>query len=281
MKFQIPFGLRVVALAFVSAAVSEARAQAPAIDRVQLAGGSFNTDVPTVTLALTTSGAPTAYRASESRNFSGAVWHSLSNAPSITLSSGAGAKVVFVQVGKQATLPAGLQPVARTTSTISPLPTDLVPAPAYLSNIAADTIILGLPDLDGKVELQPSVRDNASFDFWVTVKNAGQMTPPGEVIQLYNSFVLNSVVIDRFEVPFGVGRLVGDGCKVTDVSTIECSLAPIAPGEGTGVHVFAHTLRAVPTGQASSSVTLRTRIVGIRESNTTNNWIDTRLTIVK
>ena len=270
------------ALVAMSGAANFAAAQNPALSRVQLASGSFNTDAALVSMTLTTSGEPTAYRASESRDFAGAVWHSLASNPSFTLSGSPGAKVVYVQVGKQAPLPAGLTSVQKTTtSAISPLPGDLVLTPAYVSNIVADTIILGLPDLRTKIELASSIKDNSSFDFWVTVSNAGQATPPRDVIHLYNSFVVNSVVFDRFEVPFGAGRLVGDGCKVTDVSTIECWLAPIPPGGGTGLHVFGHTVRAVAAGQVSTTVKLRTRIEGIRESSTTNNWVDTPLVILK
>ena len=271
-----------IALVVVFGAANAVVAQGPTLSRVQLANSSFNTDAALVSITLTTSGEPTAYRASESRDFAGAAWHSLSGTPSFTLSNAAGAKIVYVQVGKQASLPSGLTSAQRTiSSTVSPLPGSVVPAPAYVSNVVADTIVLGLPDLRAKVELASSVRDNSGFDFWVTVSNAGQMTPPGQVIHLYNSFVENTLVFDRFEVPFGVGKLVGDGCKVTDVSTIECWLAPIPPGGGTGLHVFGHTLRAVPAGQVSSSVKLRTRIEGIRESNMTNNWVDTPLVIVK
>jgi len=271
-----------VALVAAFGAANVLGAQGPTLSRVQLAGGSFNTDVARVSIALTTSGQPTAYRASESRDFAGAAWHSLSSSPAFTLSSTFGRKIVYVQVGKQAALPPGLTSTQKAiASRISPLPGDLVPAPAYVSNVVADTIVLGLPDLRAKVELASSIRDNSGFDFWVTVSNAGQSSPPGQAIHLYNSFVENTLVFDRFEVPFGVGRLVGDGCKVTDVSTIECWLAPVPPDGGTGLHVFGHTARAVPVGQVSTTVKLRTRIEGIRESNTTNNWVDTPLVIVK
>lgn len=273
---------RIMAVAMLSVSSSlAAQGSAPTLTKVELASGSFNTGERSVSIGMVTSGSPTAYRASESREFTGAAWHALSGTPSFSLSTAPGRKIVYVQVGKQAPLPTGLTTVSKTTSTSISYPGDLVPAPAYVSSVVADTIVFGLPDLQAKVELQSSVRDNSSFDFWVTVKNAGQISPPGAPIHLYNSFVENFIVIDRFEVPFGVGRLVGDGCKVTDVPTIECWLAPLAPGDGTGVHVFAHTVRALAATQSSITVKLRTRIEGIRESNTSNNWVDTPLTILK
>ncbi|HEX6574436.1 MAG TPA: hypothetical protein VF042_05645 [Gemmatimonadaceae bacterium] len=269
------FSLAVSAVFALSGTLS-AQGSAPALTRVQLANGSFNTADRTVSIAVVTSGEPAAYRASESKDFTGAAWRSLSGTPSFSLSSTPGRKIVYVQVGKSAQLTSGLTSTARVTSTSISYPGDLVPAPTYVSAVVADTIVLGMPDLQPTVELQPSVLSNTTFDFWVTVKNAGQITPPGQPIHLYNSFVENYIVLDRYEVTFGLARLVGDGCKVTDVSTIECWLAPLAPGAATAVHVFGHTVRAPAT-----TVKLRTRIEGIRESNTANNWLDTPLRIVR
>jgi hypothetical protein len=272
-----------VAIGLTAITPQSTAAQNPSITRVEAANGSFNTADRVVTLGITASGTPTAYRASETRDFTGASWHSFTASPSFTLSSALGFKTVFVQVGRAPTVssPTVTRTTSATTSATTSLPGDLVMAPTYLSNVMADTIVLGLPDLQSTVEMPTSVHDNAKFDFWVTVKNAGQINPPAETIQVYNSFVTNTISLESVDVPFGVSRLVGQGCRITDTPTIECSVAPIAPNGAVGIHVFAQVRNAIPSGQTSISWTLRTRITGVRESNTTNNWRDTKITIVK
>jgi hypothetical protein len=53
----------------------------------------------TITLNNTVAGTtPTQYMASESPDFSGAAWLPYSNAPTFTLSSGAGTKIVYFEV---------------------------------------------------------------------------------------------------------------------------------------------------------------------------------------
>lgn len=253
---------------------------APSITRVQIANGSFNTPSASVNLNIIADGQPTAYRAGEMRDLSGVPWRAFTSSPAFTLSSTPGFKTVYVQVGRAAQLPTTTT-VSKTTTTVT-LSGSFVPAPSYVSGIAADTIVLGLPDLQSSVEMPATVRDNTSFELWVIVKNAGQITPPTEIIQFYNSFVTNSLQMERApEVPFGVGRLVGDGCKVTDTPTVECTVAPIPPGGAVAVHLFVHANRAVPQGQTQISFTLRTRITGVRESNVANNWRDTKITILK
>ena len=265
-----------------SLAIGSSDAQAPSLAKVEIANGSFNTAGATVSLRITATGEPTAYRASETKDLTGVAWRSLSSSPSFTLSATPGFKTVYVQVGRSAAISTSQTSPTRTTQTVtSPLPGGFVPAPSYVSNIMADTIVLGLPDLRATVELPAVVHDNSSFSFWVTVKNTGQINPSAETIQLYNSFVTNTIVLDRVEVPFGVSRLTGRGCVITDVSTIECAVAPIALNGAVGVNVFAHTQRALPANQTSVKFTLRTRITGVRESNTTNNWVDTPITIVR
>src|SRR4029078_7036292 len=118
-------------------------------------------------------------------------------------------------------------------------------------------------------------------DFEVQISNAGQVTPPGQVIQVYNSFVTNTISMEHVDVNFMLQNLVGDGCVFTDVPTIECSLAQMPPGRIVGIQLRAKARRAVPWTQTQITHTLRTRIVPIRESNTANNWRDTPITILK
>lgn len=272
----------IIQLVAASLATGSPDAQAPSLTKVEIANGSFNTAGATVTLRITAAGEPTAYRASETKDLTGVAWRPLSSSPSFTLSATPGFKIVYVQVGRSATLSTLQTSPTRTSQTaVSSLPGGFVPAPSYVSNIMADSIVLGMPDLRATVELPTTVHDNSNFSFWVTVRNTGQINPPNETIQLYNSFVTNTIVLDRVEVPFGVSRLTGRGCVITDVSTIECDVAPMPLNGAVGVNVFAHTQRALPANQASVKFTLRTRITGVRESNTTNNWVDTPITIVR
>ena len=188
----------------------------PVLTRVLLGSGSFNTAERNVTLALTTQGSPTAYRASENRDFTGAAWRTFSSSASFTLSSGVGGKVVFVQVGRSPTISSDLLRSTSPTRTI-----DYVVPPTILSNVMADTIVYGLPDLRSEVTLPSTVRVGNTFEFVVRVINGGQMTPPGQVIEVYNSFVTNSLSIEHVEVNFGTRNLVGEGCVMTAVPTIE------------------------------------------------------------
>jgi len=277
--FHIALG--VMTMGFSSSAGAQAGSTTPSIARVQIANGSFNTADRLVTVGITASGTPTAYRASETKDFSGASWHSFTASPSFTLSSGSGRRIVYVQVGRAPTLPSSGTISKSTTTNVSNLPIGYVITPTVLSNVMADTIVLGLPDLSSTVEMPVTIHDNTAFDFWVIVKNSGQINPPNEIIQLYNSFVTNAISIESYDVTFGLSRLVGEGCKTTDVSTSLCTPAPIPPGGGVQIHIFARVNHAIPAGQTSVRFTLRTRITGVRESNTANNWRDTPITIVK
>ena len=253
-----------------------AQGTTPVISRVTLANGSFNTDSRTVNLAITTTGStPTAFRASENADMSGATWRKFSASPSITLSSTPGGKIVFVQVGTSPSIS-----ISTTSKTVQRLTSDFVVAPTILSNIARDTIVLGLPDIRSTVTLPTTVRDGKTFEFKVLISNAGQMSPPNEVIEVYNSFVTNTIQLDFVEVAF-LGQLRGKGCKITDTPTVECSVAPLAPNGAMAINVTATVRNGIPQGQTQVTHTLRTRISGVRESNYTNNWRDTPITIVK
>jgi hypothetical protein len=209
---------------------------------------------------------------------SGVLWRTFTSSPSFTLSSEPGRKVVFVQVGRAPTISSDL---SRTTTTTTTRTIDYVPTPTALSSIVSDTIVLGLPDLRSTVTMPATVRDNSSFSFTVTINNAGQRTPPGEIIRVYNSFVTNTISVEGVEVNFMLQNLVGDGCTFPDVPTIECTLAPMSAGHAIAINVRARVMRGLSDGQTQVTHTLRTRITGIRESNTTNNWRDTPITIVK
>lgn len=78
-----------------------------------------------------------------------------------------------------------------------------------------------------------------------------------------------------------LASLVGDGCKITDTPTVECTLAPMASNGAVTLKVRASTNRVLLDGQNEVTRTLRTRIYGIRESDTANNWKDTPLRIVR
>ena len=263
----------------VGIALNGAGAQgAPVISRVTLANGSFSTDSRTVSLAIATTGsAPTAFRTSEKADMSGAMWRKFTTSPSITLSAEPGGKIIFVQVG---VAPSITTSTSTTTKTLQPLTGDFVVPPTVLSNIARDTIILGLPDIRSTVTMPSVVRDGKTFEFSVLISNAGQMSPPDEVIEVYNSFVTNTIQLDFVEVAF-LGQLRGKGCKITDTPTVECSVAPLAPNGAITINVTATVRNGVPRGQTQITQTLRTRISGVRESNSTNNWRDTPITIVK
>jgi len=268
------FFLGVITLA---ANTTAAQGTAPVISRVTLANGSFNTDSRTVALAIAATGStPTAFRTSENADMSGATWRKFTTSPSITLSSEPGGKIVFVQVGMSPSISTSLS----TTRTTQPLTGDFVIAPTILSNIARDTIVLGLPDIRSTVTMPSVVRDGKTFEFKVLISNAGQMSPPNEVIEVYNSFVTNTIQLDFVEVAF-LGQLRGRGCKITDTPTVECSVAPLAPNGAMAINVTATVRNGIPQGQTQVTHTLRTRISGVRESNYTNNWRDTPITIVK
>jgi len=257
---------------------ASAQLPAPVVTSFQVGGGAFNTAERVVSVYLTASGSPTAMRISENSDMSGAVWKSFSASSSFTLSSEPGWKKVYVQVGRAPTLSTDL------SRTIDPTITrtiSYVVTPTVLSGIVGDTIVLGLPDLRSKVIMPASVKDNQTFDFEVQVSNAGQSTPAGQRINVYNSFVTNSISLERVEVPFMLQNLVGDGCVFTDVPTIECTLAPMPPGRVVSIQIHARVTRALTSTQTSVTHTLRTRIVPIQESNTSNNWRDTPLVIVK
>ncbi len=157
------------------------------------------------------------------------------------------------------------------------------PKVTLVSATATDTITYGLPDLTATVEMPAQVRDGnyRRFEFAIDVKNNGQATPPGEVIYLYSSFVVNQIGIESYDVAFGMSRLVGDGCRITSAPTIECTLAPIPAGGGVLVRLTGNVNRLLTAGQTEASVKLRTRITGIQESNQTNNWIDTPFKVVR
>ncbi len=265
-------------IAIASVVSAQSSSTPVSISRVRIAGGAFNTAERTVSLSLDVAGAPTAMRVSEKSDMAGVPWRAFTSSPTYTLSSEPGSKIVFVQVGRSATI-----------TTTSPLRTgdqvlqnvSFVPAPSVVSTIARDTIVLGLPDLRSTVIMPATVKDNQSFDFEVQISNAGQVTPPGQVIQVYNSFVTNTISMEHVDVNFMLQNLVGDGCVFTDVPTIECSLAQMPPGRIVGIQLRAKATRAVPSTQTQITHTLRTRIVPIRESNTANNWRDTPITILK
>ena len=253
----------------------------PKLTSFEVDNGAFNTADRTVGLHFRFDGTtPTMYRAGEKSDLSGVAWHAIgtTGTPSLTLSATLGFKTVYFQLGAPAPLPPRAGDASR-TGTITP--TILVPG--VVSNILSDTIVLGLPDLRMEVRLPASVKDGRGrqFAFDVTVSNAGQATPPGQVITLYNSFVLNQIAMENVMVDFGASRLVGRGCQVTEVPTIECTLAPIPPGGGVGFHFTATVNNLLTTGQTSASPTLRSRIFGVRESNIANNWVDTPLLVVR
>lgn len=271
-----------IATTLFALAASAATAQSDlAITRVRIAAGSFNTAERTVSLALDVQGSPTAMRISEKSDMSGVLWKKFSSTSSFTLSSEPGFKVVFVQIGKTSSISSTISSTAIRTTDVSVNTGDFVPAPAVVSAIARDTIILGLPDLRSKVIMPATVKDNEYFDFEVQISNAGQLTPPGQVIHVYNSFVTNALSMEHVDVNFMLQNLVGDGCVFTDVPTIECSLAQMPPGRIVGLQLRAKATRAVPSNQTQATYTLRTRIIPIQESNTSNNWRDTPITIVK
>lgn len=271
-------------LALTASRDIRAQGTPPQITSFQIARGSFNTAERVVRLDIGTSGAtPVAYRVGELADLSGVPWKAFAASPSYTLSSTPGAKTLYVQVGSGNTLTvSNPRTTASAPTTISTI-AGFVPAPPVVSTIASARIILGLPDLTATVEMPAQVQDGVQrmFGFTVNVWNKGQATPPGQVIHLYNSFVLNQLAIESYDVTFGLSRLVGDGCKVTDVPTIECSLAPIPPNGGVQVKLRGSVTRLLSAGQTQSSPTLRTRITGISESNMTNNWVDTPLKIVR
>ena len=267
-----------LAAALALCTVDVVSAQAPSLTRVRIASGSFNTAERVVRLDLMVTGSPTAYRASEKSDMSGVLWRTFTSTPSFTLSSEPGWKTVYVQVGRAPTISSDL---SRTTSTTLTRTIDYVPAPTVVSAIVADTIVLGLPDLRSSVVMPAVVRDRQRFNFTVKVTNAGQSTPAGEVIRVYNSFVTNTIQISQFGVNWGTQSLVGDGCVPTSIDTLECTLAPMPPGGVVAIEVRAEVVNGVPKDATQVTHTLRTRITGIRESNTTNNWRDTPITIVK
>jgi len=265
-----------IALLCCTALVAGAQ-DAPAITRVMLANGSFNTASRTVALGLTTSGVtPTAFRASERADMSGAAWRRLTSSASITLSSEPGGKIVFVQVGWSPSINTTAT-VTRVAQPIATLPGDLVPVPTKISNIARDTIMLGLPDIRSSVTMPSVVRDKQVFNIDILITNAGELNPKEEVIEVYNSFVTSHVFFEQVEVAF-LGQLTGKGCKITDTSTVECSVAPLPHNSAMAIHLLASAHLTTATQETH---TLRTRITGVRESNTANNWRDTPITIVK
>jgi hypothetical protein len=275
-------GIWLALLALIATSDAGAQGTPPRITSFRIASGSFNTAGPTVGLDIRTEGATAiAYRVSERPDFSGALWKAYDASPRFSLSTTPGTKILFVQVGSGR----DLSSAAPRTTVTTPIRTigDFVPAPPIVSATVADTIILGLPDLTATVTMPTQVRDgdHRMFEFTVVVTNKGQATPPGQVIHLYNSFVLNQLAIESIDVKFGLSRLVGEGCKITDVPTIECTLAPMPRDGGVLATITASVTRLLGPGQTQSSPTLRTRIYGIGESNMTNNWIETPLKVVK
>ena len=267
-----------LALCASQAGGAQSGSTAPSITRVAIANGSFNTAERTVTLNFSVQGSPTAFRASENSDMSGVVWRTFTTSPSFTLSSEPGRKVVFVQVGRAPTISTA---ISKTTTTTTTRAIAYVPTPTSLSAIVSDTIVLGLPDLRSTVTMPATVRNNTSFNFTVTINNAGQRTPLGEIIRVYNSFVTNTISVEGVEVNFMMQNLVGEGCTFPDVPTIECTLAPMIAGHSIAINVRARVMNGLASGQTQVTHTLRTRITGIRESNTTNNWRDTPITIVQ
>lgn len=272
-----------VLLTLVASSKAVGQGTAPQITSFEIARGSFNTAERTVRLDIKVSGTtPTAYRVGEVADLSSLPWRAFATSPSYTLSSGPGTKTVYVQVGAGRTVTVSNPRTVASAPTIGAIG-DFVLPPSVLSATSNGKIVLGLPDLTATVEMPPQVQDGVQrmFDFTVNVWNKGQATPPGQVIHLYNSFVLNQLAIESYDVTFGLSRLVGDGCKVTDVPTIECSLAPIPPNGGVQVKLRGSVTRLLSAGQTQLSPTLRTRITGISESNMTNNWVDTPLKVVR
>jgi hypothetical protein len=254
----------------------------PAITSFRIAGGSFNTSERIVKLDIQVNGAtPIAYRVSESSDLSGTLWKAFETSPSFRLSAVQGAKILFLQVG------AGRKLTTTAPRTSTPPPTltvgDYVQPPPIVSAVARDTIVLGLPDLTATVQMPVAVRDgdHRLFDFTVIVTNKGQASPPGQVIYLYNSFVLNQLAMENYDVTFGAIRLVGDRCKITDIPTLECTLAPIVHDGAVQFKLTASVTRLLRDGQNESSPTLRTRIYGIAESNMVNNCVDTPLKVIR
>lgn len=125
-----------------------------------------------------------------------------------------------------------------------------------------------------------TVRNGRTFEFSVLISNSGQMSPPNEVIEVYNSFVTNAIQLNFVEVAF-LGQLRGKGCRITDTPTVECSVAPLAPNGAMSINVSANVVNGLTATQTQVTHTLRTRITGVRESNTENNWRDTPITIVR
>ena len=279
------FAVGTLALKLIAGALAPIAAaqgtDVPTITRATLANGSWNTASRTVALAIATTGAtPTAFRTSERADMSGATWRKFSSSPSITLSSELGAKIVFVQVGTSPSLSTTLSTTRVTQPLSSTVAGDFVPAPTVLSNIARDTIINGLPDIQSAITMPSTVRNGQSFEMKVLISNFGQTSPPNEPIQVYNSFVTNTLQFNRVEVNF-LAHLRGEGCVITDTSTVECTIAPLARNGAMAIHLSVSVVNALTSTQTQVTHTLRTRISGIRESNTTNNWRDTPITIVK
>lgn len=254
----------------------------PTITSFKIASGSFNTSERIVKLDIQVTGAtPIAYRVSESSDLSGTLWKAFETSPSFRLSAAQGAKILFLQVGAGR----NLTTTAPRTSSSTPTLTvgDYVQPPPIVSAVARDTIVLGLPDLTATVTMPVAVRDgdHRMFEFTVKVLNKGQPSPPGQVIHLYNSFVLNQLAMESYDVTFGAIRLVGDRCKITDIPTLECTLAPIVHDGAVQFKLTASVTRLLRDGQNEASPTLRTRIYGIAESNMVNNWVDTPLKVIR
>ncbi len=77
---------------------------APVLGTFAINGGAGSTTSPTVTLNHVATGdtAPTAYRASESSTFAGAVWLLYTPVPTFTLSPGTATKRVYLQLRNDA-----------------------------------------------------------------------------------------------------------------------------------------------------------------------------------
>ncbi|MGA2402508.1 MAG: S53 family peptidase [Syntrophobacteraceae bacterium] len=88
----------------VSAKVSSTiqLAQLPTVTSFKINGGAATTISPTVTLNNTATISPTQFTASESPDFTGAVWQAYATAPSFTLSPGSGTKTVYFKVRNSA-----------------------------------------------------------------------------------------------------------------------------------------------------------------------------------
>jgi hypothetical protein len=93
------------------------------VSRFSLANGKADTTDRTVTLNNTVKGAVTQYRASEQADFSGAEWQDYSTAPSFTLSTGPGKKLVYFQARRHANVNGAvietLSPVVRDSITLN------------------------------------------------------------------------------------------------------------------------------------------------------------------